>query len=444
MTTQITRIHAREILDSRGNPTLEAEVTLAGGGCGRAAVPSGASTGSREAVELRDGDKLRYGGKGVQRAVANVNGTIASALQGFDAVDQHGLDAQLIALDATPNKSRLGANALLGVSLAAARAVAAARDEPLWKYLSTLNVAAPGAASAAAGALALPVPMMNIIDGGAHADNNIDVQEFMILPVGLPTFAEALRAGAEIFHALKAGLHGRGMSTAVGDEGGFAPNLRSNVEALDTILEAIHQTGYKVGADILLGLDAASSEFYRDGKYDLAGEGRKYSSAQFVELLAGWTRQYPIVSVEDGMAEGDWDGWKPLTETIGERVQVVGDDLFVTNPAIFREGIARHIANSILVKVNQIGTLSETLEAVAMADAAHYSAVISHRSGETEDTTIADIAVATTATQIKTGSLCRSDRVAKYNQLLRIEEQLGADARYAGRRAFPNLARLPG
>jgi enolase len=444
MTTQITRIHAREILDSRGNPTLEAEVTLAGGGCGRAAVPSGASTGSREAVELLDGDKSRYGGKGVQRAVANVNGTIASALQGFDAVDQHGLDAQLIALDATPNKSRLGANALLGVSLAAARAVAAARDEPLWKYLSTLNVAAPGAASAAAGALALPVPMMNIINGGAHADNNIDVQEFMILPVGLPTFAEALRAGAEIFHALKAVLHGRGMSTAVGDEGGFAPNLRSNVEALDTILEAIHQTGYKVGADILLGLDAASSEFYRDGKYDLAGEGRKYSSAQFVELLAGWTRQYPIVSVEDGMAEGDWDGWKLLTETIGERVQVVGDDLFVTNPAIFREGIARHIANSILVKVNQIGTLSETLEAVAMADAAHYSAVISHRSGETEDTTIADIAVASTATQIKTGSLCRSDRVAKYNQLLRIEEQLGADARYAGRQAFPNLARLPG
>jgi enolase len=286
--------------------------------------------------------------------------------------------------------------------------------------------------------------MMNIINGGAHADNNIDVQEFMILPVGLPTFAEALRAGAEIFHALKGVLHARGMSTAVGDEGGFAPNLRSNVEALDTILEAIHQTGYKVGADLLLGLDAASSEFYRDGKYDLAGEGRKYTSAQFAELLAGWTRQYPIVSVEDGMAEGDWDGWKLLTETIGERVQVVGDDLFVTNPAIFREGIALHIANSILVKVNQIGTLSETLEAVAMADAANYSAVISHRSGETEDTTIADIAVASTATQIKTGSLCRSDRVAKYNQLLRIEEQLGADARYAGRQAFPNLARLPG
>ena len=432
MTTQITTIHAREILDSRGNPTLEAEVTLAGGGFGRAAVPSGASTGSREAVELRDGDKSRYGGKGVKNAVANVNGTIADALKGLDAADQKNLDAKLIALDGTPNKARLGANALLGVSLAAARAVANARDEPLWSYLSSGK---PGA---------LPVPMMNIINGGAHADNNIDVQEFMILPVGLPTFAEALRAGAEIFHALKSVLHGRGMSTSVGDEGGFAPNLRSNVEALDTILEAIHDSGYKVGAEILLGLDAASSEFYRDGKYDLAGEARKYTSAQFVELLAGWTKQYPIVSVEDGMAEGDWDGWKLLSDAIGARVQVVGDDLFVTNPAIFREGIDRHIANSILIKVNQIGTLSETLEAIAMADAANYSAVISHRSGETEDTTIADIAVASTATQIKTGSLCRSDRVAKYNQLLRIEEQLGGNAQYAGRHAFPNLARLPG
>jgi len=432
MTTQITRIHAREILDSRGNPTLEAEVTLADGSFGRAAVPSGASTGSREAVELRDGDKSRYGGKGVKNAVANVNGTIADALKDFDAGDQKGLDAKLIALDGTPNKGHLGANALLGVSLAAAHAMAASAGMPLWSHLAHGK---PGA---------LPVPMMNIINGGMHADNNIDVQEFMILPVGLPTFAEALRAGAEVFHALKGVLQARGMSTAVGDEGGFAPNLRSNVEALDTILEAIHQTGYKLGADLLLGLDAASSEFYRDGQYELAGEGRKYTSAQFAELLAGWTRQYPIVSVEDGMAEGDWDGWKLLTETIGERVQVVGDDLFVTNPAIFREGIARHIANSILIKVNQIGTLSETLEAVAMADAANYSAVISHRSGETEDTTIADIAVASTATQIKTGSLCRSDRVAKYNQLLRIEEQLGADARYAGRQAFPNLARLPG
>lgn len=432
MSTQITRIHAREILDSRGNPTLEAEVTLAGGGFGRAAVPSGASTGSREAVELRDGDKSRYGGKGVKNAVANVNGTIAEALEGFDAADQKGLDAKLIALDGTPNKGKLGANALLGVSMAAAHAVAASRGEPLWSYLSNGK---PGA---------LPVPMMNIINGGAHADNNVDVQEFMILPVGLPSFAEALRAGAEIFHALKSVLHGRGLSTAVGDEGGFAPNLRSNIEALDTILEAIHKTGYKVGSEILLGLDAASSEFYKDGKYDLAGEGKQYSSAQFVDLLAGWAKQYPIVSIEDGMAEGDWDGWKLLTDAIGERVQVVGDDLFVTNPAIFREGIEKKIANSILIKVNQIGTLSETLEAIAMADAAKYSAVISHRSGETEDTTIADIAVATTATQIKTGSLCRSDRVAKYNQLLRIEEALGSAARYAGRNAFPNLTRLPG
>ncbi|HEY9239319.1 MAG TPA: phosphopyruvate hydratase [Burkholderiaceae bacterium] len=432
MSTSITRIHAREILDSRGNPTLEAEVTLAGGGFGRAAVPSGASTGSREAVELRDGDKSRYGGKGVKNAVANVNTTIAAALKGFDAADQKGLDAKLIALDGTPNKGKLGANALLGVSMAAAHAVAASRGEPLWQYLSNGK---PGA---------LPVPMMNIINGGAHADNNVDVQEFMILPVGLPSFAEALRAGAEIFHALKSVLHGRGLSTAVGDEGGFAPNLRSNVEAIDTILEAIGNTGYEVGSEILLGLDAASSEFYKDGKYDLAGEGKQYSSAQFVDLLAGWAKQYPIVTIEDGMAEGDWDGWKLLTDAIGERVQVVGDDLFVTNPAIFREGIEKHIANSILIKVNQIGTLSETLEAIAMADAAKYSAVISHRSGETEDTTIADIAVATTATQIKTGSLCRSDRVAKYNQLLRIEEALGSAARYAGRDAFPNLTRLPG
>ena len=437
MSTQITRIHAREILDSRGNPTLEAEVTLAGGGFGHAAVPSGASTGSREAVELRDGDKSRYGGKGVKKAVANVNGAIASALKGFDAANQGGLDATLINLDGTPNKGKLGANALLGVSMAAAHAVAAQRKQALWQYLAEINgtTGKPGA---------LPVPMMNIINGGAHADNNVDVQEFMILPVGMPSFAEALRAGAEIFHALKSVLHGRGLGTAVGDEGGFAPNLRSNVEAIDTILEAIGKTGYKVGSEILLGLDAASSEFYKDGKYDLAGEGKQYSSAQFVDLLAGWARQYPIVTIEDGMAEGDWDGWKLLTDAIGERVQVVGDDLFVTNPAIFREGIEKHIANAILIKVNQIGTLSETLEAIAMADAAKYAAVISHRSGETEDTTIADIAVATTATQIKTGSLCRSDRVAKYNQLLRIEEALGSAARYAGRDAFPNLTRLPG
>ncbi|HUH56061.1 MAG TPA: phosphopyruvate hydratase [Rhodanobacter sp.] len=433
MSTLITRIHAREILDSRGNPTLEAEVTLADGAFGRAAVPSGASTGSREAVELRDGDKSRYAGKGVKNAVANVNGGIADTLKGFDAADQKGLDAKLIALDGTPNKGKLGANALLGVSMAAAHAVAASRGEPLWKYLS--KDGKPGA---------LPVPMMNIINGGEHADNNIDVQEFMVLPVGLPSFAEALRAGAEIFHALKSVLKGKGLNTAVGDEGGFAPNLRSNIEALDTILEAVNKTGYKVGSEILLGLDAASSEFYKDGKYDLAGEGKKYNSAEFVDLLAGWAKQYPIITIEDGMAEGDWDGWKLLTDRIGDSVQVVGDDLFVTNPTIFREGIEKKIANSILIKVNQIGTLSETLEAIAMADAAKYSAVISHRSGETEDTTIADIAVATTATQIKTGSLCRSDRVAKYNQLLRIEEALGSAARYAGRNAFPNLTRLPG
>ena len=469
MTTLITRIHAREILDSRGNPTLEAEVTLAGGGFGRAAVPSGASTGSREAVELRDGDTSRYGGKGVRNAVVNVNTTISDALKGFDAADQQGLDARLIALDGTPNKGKLGANALLGVSMAAAHAVAASRDEPLWSYLATMNTAAAirGAATSASetparpslagrsqaqplpigqrlNTPALPVPMMNIINGGEHADNNIDVQEFMVLPVGMSSFAEALRAGAEIFHALKSVLKGRGLSTSVGDEGGFAPNLRSNIEALDTILEAVARTGYKVGSEILLGLDAAASEFHRDGKYVLAGEGKQYTSGQFVDLLAGWARQYPIVTIEDGMAEGDWDGWKLLTDAIGERIQVVGDDLFVTNPAIFREGIEKHIANAILIKVNQIGTLSETLEAIAMADAAKYAAVISHRSGETEDTTIADIAVATTATQIKTGSLCRSDRVAKYNQLLRIEEQLGTAARYAGRNAFPNLARLPG
>jgi enolase len=432
MSTQITHIHAREILDSRGNPTLEAEVTLADGAFGRAAVPSGASTGTREAVELRDGDKSRYLGKGVKNAVGNVNGAIAGALKGFDAADQKGLDAKLIQLDGTPNKGHLGANALLGVSMAAAHAVAASRREPLWKYLSNGK---PGA---------LPVPMMNIINGGAHADNNVDVQEFMVLPVGLPSFAEALRAGTEIFHALKSVLKGKGLNTAVGDEGGFAPNLRSNIEALDTILEAVNKSGYKVGSDILLGLDVASSEFFKDGKYDLEGEGKVYTPAQFVDVLASWAQQYPIVTIEDGMAEGDWDGWKQLTDKIGNKVQLVGDDLFVTNPAIFREGIEKKIANAILIKVNQIGTLSETLEAIAMADAAKYAAIVSHRSGETEDTTISDIAVATTATQIKTGSLCRTDRVAKYNQLLRIEEQLGSAARYAGRNAFPNLAHLPG
>jgi enolase len=432
MTTQITHIHAREILDSRGNPTLEAEVTLAGGAFGRAAVPSGASTGTREAVELRDGDKSRYLGKGVKKAVGNVNGEIANTLKGFDAADQKGLDKKLIELDGTPNKGRLGANATLGVSMAAAHAVAASRKEPLWKYLSNGK---PGA---------LPLPMMNIINGGAHADNNVDVQEFMVLPVGLPNFAEALRAGTEIFHALKSVLKGKGLNTAVGDEGGFAPNLRSNIEALDTILEAVNKTGFKIGSEILLGLDVASSEFFKDGKYDLEGEGKVYTPAQFVDLLASWAQQYPIVTIEDGMAEGDWDGWKLLTDKIGNKVQLVGDDLFVTNPAIFREGIDKKIANAILIKVNQIGTLSETLEAIAMADAAKYAAIVSHRSGETEDTTISDIAVATTATQIKTGSLSRTDRVAKYNQLLRIEEALGSSAVYAGRNAFPSLSHLPG
>lgn len=432
--SHIEKIHAREILDSRGNPTLEAEVTLADSSFGRAAVPSGASTGSREAVELRDGDKSRYGGKGVRNAVANVNGAIAQALNGFDATDQAGLDAKLIALDGTPNKGKLGANAILGVSLAAAHAVAASRKQPLWKYINT---------SLAAGApLHLPVPMMNIVNGGAHADNNVDMQEFMVLPVGLPNFAEALRAGAEIFHALKSVLKAKGLNTAVGDEGGFAPDLKSNEQAIETILEAIAKAGYTAGKDVYLGLDAASSEFFDNGVYDLAGEGRKMSGAELIEFYAGWCAKYPIISIEDGVAEQDRDGWKALTAKLGKKVQLVGDDNFVTNPAIFRAGIADGIANAILIKVNQIGTLSETLEAITMADKANYAAVISHRSGETEDTTIADIAVATTATQIKTGSLCRSDRVAKYNQLLRIEQALGASAKYAGRAAFPNVPGL--
>ncbi len=425
----ISRIHAREILDSRGNPTLEAEVTLASGQTGRAAVPSGASTGSKEAVELRDGDKTRYGGKGVRKAVANVNTTIAQALKGFDAADQKGLDKKLIDLDGTENKGRLGANALLGVSLANAHAVAASKGEPLWKHLAGDRKAV------------LPVPMMNIINGGAHADNNVDLQEFMVLPVGFDAFSEALRAGAEIFHALKSVLKSRGLSTAVGDEGGFAPDLKSNAEALDTILEAIGKAGYRAGEDVLLGLDVASTEFHDNGKYHLTGEGRRLNSEQFVDFLAGWSREYPIITIEDGMAEDDWAGWAALTARLGDKVQLVGDDLFVTNPKIFREGIEKKVANAILIKVNQIGTLTEALEAIAMADAARYAAVVSHRSGETEDTTIADIAVATTATQIKTGSLCRSDRVAKYNQLLRIEQALGAKARYAGRDAFPNLRR---
>ncbi|MGI8561819.1 MAG: phosphopyruvate hydratase [Luteimonas sp.] len=438
--TKIARIHAREILDSRGNPTLEAEVTLADGSFGRAMVPSGASTGAKEAVELRDGDKTRYGGKGVQNAVANVNGAIAQALAGFDADDQAGLDKRLIDLDGTENKARLGANALLGVSLANAHAVAASKKVPLWQHLIALDAASHGAASSTARG-ALPVPMMNIINGGAHADNNVDFQEFMVLPVGFDNFSESLRAGTEIFHALKAVLKGHGLSTAVGDEGGFAPDFRSNVEALDTILEAIGKAGYHAGDDVLLGLDVASSEFHDNGKYHLVGEGKRLTSEQFVDFLADWCTEYPIVTVEDGMAEDDWDGWKQLTQRLGDKVQLVGDDLFVTNPRIFREGIERGVGNAILIKVNQIGTLSETLEAIAMADAAGYAAVVSHRSGETEDTTIADIAVATTATQIKTGSLCRSDRVAKYNRLLRIEEALGDAARFAGRDAFVSLKR---
>ncbi|WP_368562232.1 phosphopyruvate hydratase [Pseudoxanthomonas sp. UTMC 1351] len=426
--TNIAKIHAREILDSRGNPTLEAEVTLGDGSFGRAMVPSGASTGAKEAVELRDGDKTRYLGKGVRNAVANVNGPIANALKDFDANDQEGLDRRLIDLDGTENKGRLGANALLGVSLANAHAVAASRKIPLWQHLST-------------GKVTLPVAMMNIINGGAHADNNVDFQEFMVLPVGFDSFAESLRAGTEIFHSLKSVLKGHGLSTAVGDEGGFAPDFRSNVEALDTILEAIGKAGYTAGEDVLLGLDVASSEFYDNGKYHLVGEGKRLTSEQFVDFLADWSAQYPIITIEDGLAEDDWAGWKLLTERIGHKVQLVGDDLFVTNPKIFKEGIESGTANAILIKVNQIGTLSETLEAIAMAHRANYAAVVSHRSGETEDTTIADIAVATTATQIKTGSLCRSDRVAKYNQLLRIEEALGSAAQYAGRQAFVSLKR---
>jgi len=392
---------------------------------GRAAVPSGASTGTREAVELRDGDKSRYLGKGVRKAVANANGELRSALLGRDVRDQAGLDARMIELDGTETKSRLGANAILAISLAAAHAAARASRQGLYRLLG------------GPGPKVLPVPMMNIINGGAHADNSVDIQEFMVLPVGATSFGEALRCGAEIFHTLKKVLHERGLATAVGDEGGFAPDLPSNEAALETILEAVERAGYKPGRDVYLGLDAAASEFYQDGIYDLASEGRKFTSAQFVDYLAGLVDRFPIITIEDGMAEGDWDGWSILTQRLGRRVQIVGDDLFVTNTKILREGIARGIANSILIKPNQIGTLTETLSAIDMATAAGYSSVISHRSGETEDSTIADIAVATPATQIKTGSLCRSDRIAKYNQLLRIEAELGRDAAYAGRDAFP-------
>jgi enolase len=423
--TRIVDIKAREIMDSRGNPTVEADVFLAGGESGRAAVPSGASTGTREAVELRDGDKSRYSGKGVRKAVANANGELRSALLGRDVRDQAGLDRRMIEIDGTETKSRLGANALLAISLAAAHAAARASKQGLYRLLG------------GAGPKVMPVPMMNIINGGAHADNSVDIQEFMVLPVGAPSFAEALRYGAEIFHTLKKVLHERGLATAVGDEGGFAPNLPSNEAALETILQAVERAGFKPGRDVYLGLDVASSEFFKDGIYTLESEGRKFTPTQFVDYLEGLVNRYPIITVEDGMGEGDWDGWSILTQRLGRKVQLVGDDLFVTNTRILREGIARGIANSILIKPNQIGTLTETLAAIEMATQAGYSSVVSHRSGETEDSTIADIAVATPATQIKTGSLCRSDRIAKYNQLLRIEAELGSESSYAGRNAFP-------
>ncbi len=432
--SQIQTVLAREVLDSRGNPTLEAEVTLESGVVGRAMVPSGASTGAREAIELRDGDKSRYLGKGVRKAVENVNTVIAPQVSGMDASDQRGLDARIIELDGTENKSRLGANALLGVSLATAHAAAADRSEPLWAHIAGMEGAGVDPA-----ALQLPVPMMNILNGGAHADNSVDMQEFMVLPVGLPNFSEALRCGVEIFHALKSVLHGRGLATAVGDEGGFAPDLPSNEAAVEVILEAIGQAGYSAGGDVYLGLDLAASEFHRDGLYHLEAEGKSYNADQFADYLASWVRQYPIITIEDGMAEDDWGGWATLTGLVGNDCQLVGDDLFVTNTSILKRGIDEGIGNSILIKLNQIGTLSETIDAIAMAEAAGYSSVISHRSGETEDTTIADLSVATSATQIKTGSLCRSDRVAKYNQLLRIEQALGSRGSYAGRNAFPNV-----
>jgi enolase len=425
---KIVDIKGREVLDSRGNPTVEADVILDNGIVGSACAPSGASTGSREALELRDGDKSRYLGKGVLKAVANINGPIRSLLLGKDPVDQKALDLAMIALDATENKGSLGANAILAVSLAAAKAAAQDQDLPLYAHIANLN-GTPGVYS-------MPVPMMNIINGGEHADNNVDIQEFMVQPVGAKTFADGLRMGTEIFHHLKAVLKARGLSTSVGDEGGFAPNLASNEDALAAIAEAVANAGYKLGTDVTLALDCASSEFFEGGKYDLAGEGKVFDAAGFADYLAGLTERYPIISIEDGMDESDWDGWKVLTDKIGSKVQLVGDDLFVTNTKILKEGIDKSIANSILIKFNQIGTLTETLEAIQMAKAAGYTAVISHRSGETEDSTIADLAVGTAAGQIKTGSLCRSDRVSKYNQLLRIEEQLGAKAPYRGRAEF--------
>ena len=425
--TGIADVRGREILDSRGNPTVEADVRLESGAFGRAAVPSGASTGSREAVELRDGDSSRYLGRGVLQAVAHVNGTIREALLGQDGTQQAVIDSQLKALDGTANKSALGANAILAVSLATAHAAACEADIPLFRYLSPDRVE-------------MPVPMMNIINGGVHADNSVDIQEFMILPVGADSFSTALRYGSEVFHALKAVLKQAGLSTAVGDEGGFAPNLPSNAAALETIMEAVNIAGFSPGTDIYLGLDVASSEFYRNGVYHLESEGKQFQAAQFADYLADLVGQFPIISIEDGMSEDDWDGWGYLTRELGSRIQVVGDDLFVTNTEILSKGIQENIANAILIKPNQIGTLTETLEAITMAVDAGYAAVVSHRSGETSDSTIADIAVGTAATQIKTGSLCRSDRMAKYNQLLRIEELLGTEARYAGRSAFPLAA----
>ena len=425
--TMITDVYAREVLDSRGNPTVEVEVTLESGGFGRAIVPSGASTGAYEAVELRDGDKGRYLGKGVLKAVENVNTIIAPEIIGLDAQEQVAIDRKMIELDGTPNKGKLGANAILAVSMAVARAAADELGVPLYKYLGGFN------------AKTLPVPMMNILNGGAHADNNVDVQEFMVLPVGASSFREALRIGAEVFHNLKAVLKEKGLNTAVGDEGGFAPNLGSNEEALETIIAAIERAGYKPGVDVYLGMDIASTEFFKDGKYHLEGEGKSFTSAEFVDLLESWVSKYPIITIEDGCSEDDWDGWKLLTDRLGGRVQLVGDDLFVTNTARLSQGIEKGVGNSILVKVNQIGSLTETFDAIEMAKRASYTAVISHRSGESEDSTIADIAVATNAGQIKTGAPSRTDRVAKYNQLLRIEDQLGSTAIYAGKTAFYNL-----
>jgi len=420
----IRTVRGFEILDSRGNPTVAAEVVLADGARGFAASPSGASTGSREALELRDGDPRRYLGKGVTKAVAHVNGELSSALVGRDAVDQAAADGLMIALDGTPTKARLGANAILAVSLALAKASAASAGLPLFRHLGGDRTAR------------LPMPMMNIVNGGAHADNNVDMQEFMIVPVGAPRFAEAMRWGVEVFHSLKGLLKKRGLSTAVGDEGGFAPDLPSNEAAIEVILAAIEQAGFKSGQDIALGLDVASSEFHKNGVYELASEARRFDSAQFVDYLARWVDAYPIVTIEDGMAEGDWDGWELITAKLGKQVQLVGDDLFVTNTEILQQGIARSAANAILIKPNQIGTLTETLSAIAMAEKAGFASVVSHRSGETEDTTIADLSVCTAATQINTGSLCRSDRMAKYNRLLLIEAELGASARFAGRAAI--------